>query len=80
MIKVTYYMYSCDTYYKIREMMEMDGLDSAKCQKSRKGDISGIFEMLMIIRRKMNGVHLLHLRPKRAVAGQNMQEVRFCDF
>ena len=23
----------------------MNGLDSAKCQKSRKGDISGIFEM-----------------------------------
>ena len=30
--------------------MEMDGLDSAKCQKSRRGDISEIFEMLMIIR------------------------------
>ena len=25
--------------------MEMDGLDSVKCQKSRRGDISGIFEM-----------------------------------
>ena len=23
-------------------MMEMDGLDSAKCQKSRKGDMMGI--------------------------------------
>ena len=23
----------------------MNGLDSVKCQKSRKGDISGIFEM-----------------------------------
>ena len=42
MTKVTYFMYSCDTRYKIREMMETDDLDSAKCQKSRRGDISGI--------------------------------------
>ena len=35
MKKVTYYMYSCDTCCKIREMMEMDGLDSAKCQKKK---------------------------------------------
>ena len=40
--KVTYYMYSCDTCCKIREMMEMDGLDSAKCQKYRRRDIMGI--------------------------------------
>ena len=36
MTKVTYYMYSCDTCCKIREMMEMDGLDSAKCQNQDK--------------------------------------------
>ena len=42
----------------------MDGLDSAKCQKSRRGDISEIFEMLMIIRRKMNSVHLLNFEHK----------------
>ena len=42
MKKVTYYMYSYDTCYKIIEMMEMDGLDSAKCQKSRRRDIMGI--------------------------------------
>ena len=47
MTKVTYYMFSCDTCYKIREMMEMDGLDSAKCQKSIKGDMMAIFELLM---------------------------------
>ena len=33
--KVTYNMYSCDTYYMSREMMEMDGRDSVKCQKSK---------------------------------------------
>ena len=42
MIKVTYYMYYCDTYCKIRDMMEMDSLDCAKCQKSRKGDMMRI--------------------------------------
>ena len=34
--KVTYYMYSCDTCYMSREMMEMDDLDCAKCQNSEK--------------------------------------------
>ena len=33
--KVTHYMYSCDTCCMSREMMEMDDLDSAKCQKSK---------------------------------------------
>ena len=38
MTKVTYYMYSYDTCCKIREKMEMDGRDSAKCQKIKKRD------------------------------------------
>ena len=42
MTKVTHYMFSCDTCCKIREMMEIDDLDSAKCQKSRKWDTLGI--------------------------------------
>ena len=33
--KVTYNMYSCDTCCMSRQMMEMDDLDSAKCQKSK---------------------------------------------
>ena len=45
MTKVTYYMYSCDTCCKRKEMMEMKGLDSAKCQKFRKMDMMGILEM-----------------------------------
>ena len=45
MKKVTCHMYSYDTYCKIREMMEMDDLDSVKCQKSRIRDMMGIFEM-----------------------------------
>ena len=35
MTKVTYNMYSCDTCCMSREMMEMDGRDSVKCQKSK---------------------------------------------
>ena len=32
--------------------MEMDGLDSAKCQKSNRRDMMGIFEFLLIIGQK----------------------------
>ena len=42
MTKVTYNMYSCDTCCMSREMIEMDDLDRAKCQKSRRMDIDGI--------------------------------------
>ena len=40
--KVTYNMYSCDTCYMSREMMEMEGLDNAKWQKSRGKNINVI--------------------------------------
>ena len=46
MTKVTYNMYSCDTCCKIREMMEMNGLDSAKCQKSRRRDTLRIYKIV----------------------------------
>ena len=45
MTKVTYYMYSCDTCCMTREMMEMDGRDSVKCQKSKRRDTNGIIGM-----------------------------------
>ena len=45
--KVTYNMYSCYTYCMSREMMEMDGRDGAKCQKSKLGDIDGILEFVL---------------------------------
>ena len=41
MKKVTHYMNSYDTCCKIREMIEMDGLECAKCQKSKRGDMDG---------------------------------------
>ena len=43
MKKVTYHMYSCDTCYKIRKMMEMDDLNCAKCQNSGKRGHDGNF-------------------------------------
>ena len=52
MTKVTYYMYSCDTCCKIREMMGMNDLDSAKCQKSRRGDKTWNSDLLQIERTK----------------------------
>ena len=42
--KVTYNMYSCDTCYEIKEMMEMDNRDSAKCQNPREGTWMTLFE------------------------------------
>ena len=48
MTKVTYYMYSCDTCCKIREMMEMDGLDCVKCNKNlEEGTLWELFELLI---------------------------------
>ena len=44
MTKVTYNMYSCDMSCMSREMMEMDGRGSAKCQKSKSEDMIGIIE------------------------------------
>ena len=45
--KVTYNMYSCVISYMSREMMEMDGRDSAKCRKSKFGDIDGIIGFVL---------------------------------
>ena len=44
--KVTYNMYSCDTCCMCREMIKMDGRDSAKCQKSKLRDMIGIIEFV----------------------------------
>ena len=46
-IKVTYNMYSCEKCYMSREMMEMDGRDSAKCRKSKLGDIDDIIGFVL---------------------------------
>ena len=43
--KFTYNMYSCDKCCMSIERMKMDGLDSVKCQKSRKRDTNGIIGM-----------------------------------
>ena len=40
--KATYNTYSCAISCLSREMMKMDGRDSAKCRKSKIGDIDGI--------------------------------------
>ena len=40
--KITYNMYSCAISGMSREMMKMDGRDSAECQNWEKKDIDGI--------------------------------------
>ena len=56
--------------------MEMDSLDIAKCQKSRRRDIMGIMGKFNGKRQNSYSYHLLHLRSNRAVAGQKVQWLR----
>ena len=51
-IEVTYNTYSCVISCMSREMMKMDGRDSAKCQKSKLVDIDGIFGIVLSDNRK----------------------------
>ena len=68
--KVTYNMYSYDISCMSREMMEKDGRDSAKCQKSKLRDMIGIIEMLNDNRTKVQIVIISYLkRPKQNVKG-----------
>ena len=46
--KVTYNTYSCAISGMSREMMKMDGRDSAKCQNWEKRDKIGIFEIVKL--------------------------------
>ena len=43
--KVTYNTYSCAISGIIREMMKMEGRDSAECQNWEKNDINVILEL-----------------------------------
>ena len=45
--KVTYNTYSCAISCMSRGMMKMDGRRSAKCQKSKLGDIDGILKIVL---------------------------------
>ena len=46
MTKITYNMYSCAISGMSKEMMKMDGRDSAECQNWEKNDINVILEIL----------------------------------
>ena len=52
--KVTYNMYTCYKCCMSREMMEMDGRDSAKWQKSRIRDKIGIIEIVKLDNKTKN--------------------------
>ena len=44
--------------------MGMNGLDSTKCQKSRKWDKMGIMRNVNDNKTRMNSIHLPHLKTK----------------
>ena len=59
--KVTHNMYSSDTCFMSREMMEMDGRDSAKCQKSKLRDMIGIIGIVNDNRTKFSNSVIIYL-------------------
>ena len=58
----------------------MNGLDSAKCQKSREGTHWELNELLMRRRQNSNSAHLLHFGDKTVVVGPNVQKVGFLEY
>ena len=64
MTKVTYNMYSCSISGMSREMMKMDGRDSAKCQKSKLRDKITVAELFGFRKRISNfSLDLREIRP-----------------
>ena len=78
--KVIYSTYSCAISGMSREMMKMDGRDSAECQNWEKMDIDGIIEIvkldnktkLCIVSSSSNG------KVKRKRGGEERRCKRFC--
>ena len=62
MTKVTYNMYSCSISGMSREMMKMEGRDSAKCQNWEKKDMKVILDFVLneLNDKILNSNHLLH--------------------
>ena len=62
--KVTYNTYSCAISGMSREMMKMDGRDSAECQNWENKDIDGIlgFDLNDNNAKLVNITHLLKLK------------------
>ena len=59
----------------------MDGLDSAKCQKSKRRDMMGISKIVNEEKDKnMNNIIFSNLKTKWAVAGRFCAGNKFCDF
>ena len=60
--KVTYNMYSCAISGMSREMMKMDGQNSAECQNWEKKNMTVILEFVLneLKDKILNSNHLLH--------------------
>ena len=60
--KVTYNTYSCAISRMSREMMKMDGRDSAECQNWEKKDINVILGIVLEKAKIANSTHLLKFK------------------
>ena len=58
----------------------MDGLDCAKCQKSRKMDMDGIFEMFNENKTKLRIVVFFIFETNHAVGWRRCSGLEICDF
>ena len=69
MTKVTYNMYSCYTSCMSKEMIKMDGQDSAKYRKSKLRDKMVILEFVLneLNDKIVNSAHLLPLNQEQNV-------------
>ena len=64
-MKVTYNTYSCAISGISREMMKMDGRDSAECQNWEKRDIIVILEFVLNDNKTKWNSDLLHLKKEK---------------
>ena len=78
--KVTYDTYSCAISGMSREMMKMDGRDSAECQNWEKRDIKVIFELFKLDNRTKecySVVSSINQRDKRELREKGDPELRW---
>ena len=62
MIKVTYYIYSCDTCCMIKEKVKINGLNCAMCQIVKLRDTMRIMEMFNRNKTKKLNSFLLQIK------------------
>ena len=74
--KVTYNKYSCEISGMSREMMKMDGRDSAECQNWEKRDIMVILEFVSNDNKTNWNSDLLHLKKEKRKRAEGIQKLK----